>query len=171
MKKILDYELILGFASSDINQTQPIKNTTNTSVKAILDIIQEEHQRENNLEIVYKVKGLKDWIKTIVPKNPKNYSGSSITLPSGTTKAILKTIIANTPTQNIWVALQNRCEYVPKITINGKKYLPHNVNGAYIQYQICYSPTKTKDPKCQIQITANFNSNSNINTIVGFWLG
>jgi hypothetical protein len=168
MKDVLNYETILGFKSlemTDINKTSEKLDVKSLFNENTLD--QNEPDLNDNIEIEYKTKGKSRIGKLVLPKNYANYSGSSLKLPTSTSKVTLKTKIDQGKYNNTWLILQNRNVYIPKLEVNGKKLLPIDVNGAYLRYS--FDTVLSGLENNEIKITTTFNTGSNNNTVVGIW--
>jgi hypothetical protein len=172
MKNTLSYEKILGFRSFEFDSVlDKLKLKDKNCINQ--DIFEEVYSCTNtqNLKIKYKIKGKKQEQILNIPRNENNYNGVSIKLPNSCEKVQLQTKIKNGVYNNTWVVLQNRTNYTPKLEVNGKKYSPTEVNGAYIRYSFtALNPDiEGKEAQSTISIHTDLNTNSGNCVIVGVW--
>jgi hypothetical protein len=174
MKKSLQYDSLIGFASQNsavilsdkIFETEESKNQ-------LSDTLYREYIKISNIEVVYQIKNSTIPKTICIVKNSNNFNGGSVSLPFKSSKVTLSTKVVEGFYSNTWIALQNRNFYMPKLTINDKKYLPVEVNGAFLKYQF-HAPKENSNnnkPENNLTISVSLNPIDHVNSIVGIWFG
>jgi hypothetical protein len=175
MKKPLQYDSLIGFATKNSKLISGNYQQTGSNSKQLQlsDILYREYVKINNIEVTYYTKQDKLQKIVYISKNASNFNGGSISLPFKSSKAILNTKVQNGFYTNTWVALQNRNQYTPKLIVNGKKYVPVVVNGAFLKYQFHASKPNNVDgkPENEVTISVALNPINHVNSIVGIWFG
>jgi hypothetical protein len=175
MKKPLQYDSLIGFAtknskliSKDPQGLRPDLNSTELS-----DILYQEYVKINNIEVTYQSKASRLQNVVHISKNINNFNGGSVSLPFKTSKITLNTKVVEGFYSNTWLALQNRNQYTPKLIVNGKKYMPTEVNGAFLKYQFHASLLNAVNgkPENEVFISVSLNPLEHVNSIVGIWFG
>jgi hypothetical protein len=169
--KILQYDTLAQLVSTN---SLKVKKKPKTIPKDFqLDqFLYSQAIAQDHIQVSYKTKGKKELQSIYISKNPKNFGGGSIDLPPKSTKVLLSTKIAAGNYVNTWIAIQFRSIYMPKLTVNGIKHNPVEVNGAYLKYQfVADNENVLKKLTNDISITCNLNLLEHTNSIVGIWFG
>lgn len=174
MKKPLEYDSLIGFT---IKNSKLISSTNskkaNSKQSELSDILFTEYVKINNIQVIYQTKYSRLQKISYIFKNTNNFNGGSLGLPFKSSYVMLSTKVPNGIYTNTWVALQNRNKYSPKLQVNGKKYSPIEVNGAFLKFQFhALKPDNLYNkPENEITIKVNLNPMDNSNSIVGIWFG